>query len=266
MSKLIKPSDKELFESARKFEKKPLSPAQKPAKKESAAVNHAPAPEPDPPRKNNLKPSNPEDMIAQAARKAEQIVRDAESKAEGLLRNAKDKVRQLVREAENLKAQAFEGAREGTREAQHKSEEQLRISSQMVESLVAQIKAQESQLLQMLTPRLANLATELAQKIIHREIEKDPSIVTLQAEEAISRILDREKLIIRVNPGDEELMKSHKKALMTMFDGIDKIEVIGDSKVERGGCIVETHLVKVDAQPCSQLEAARKTLLGEAEK
>ena len=118
----------------------------------------------------------------------------------------------------------------------------------------------------MLTPRLASLATELAQKIIHREIEKDPSVVALQAEEAISRILEREKLIIRVNPGDEELMKDHKSALTKMFDGIDKIEVIGDPKVERGGCIVETHLIKVDAQPSSQLEAARKALLGGADK
>lgn len=270
MSKLVKPSDKELSNSVRKSEK-PFRTDRQTAKKESAQVNSAPSPQNDPPAKNNPKPSDPNDMTAQAARTAKQPARDAKSKAEEIIRSAESKAKQIARDAESLKAKILEEARqqgraEGLLEARQKIEEEHRISSQMLESLVAQLKTQESQLMQLLTPRLANLATELAHKIIHREIEKDSTVVTLQAEEAISRILKREKLIIRVNPDDEELMKKHKQALMKMFDGIDKIEVIGDPKIERGGCVVETNLIKVDAQPSSQLEAARKTLLGEVEK
>jgi flagellar biosynthesis/type III secretory pathway protein FliH len=249
LSKLIKPSDKELFNSVKKFEKASLNIGQESAKKESATVNPAPSPKREPPARNNPKQPNPEDLIAQAERKAGQIVHDAEKQA--------DRIREEAHK---------QGYSEGLLKTQDEAREQLQLSSRMIDSLVAQIKTQESQLMQMLTPRLANLATELAQKILHREIEKDPSVVTLQAQEAINRILEREKLIIRVNPADEELMKNHKPALMKMFDGIDKIEVVGDPKVERGGCIVETHLVKVDAQPSSQLEAAKKTLLGGTEK
>ena len=87
-----------------------------------------------------------------------------------------------------------------------------------------------------------------------------------QAEEAITKLLERDKLVIRVNPADEDLMKEHKAALLRMFDGTEKIEVISDAGVERGGCIVETDLVKVDAQPCTQLQAARKALLAEEER
>ncbi len=271
MSKLIKPSDKELFDSVRKFEKKPFRMSHKTAKKESAPVNPAPSSKNEPPPKSNPKPSNPRDVNTQAARTAEQAARNAESRSEELVRDAEGKAKQIVRDAEAAKARILEEAREqgraqGLLEARQEAEEDRRISSQMVESLATQLKTQESQLMQMLTPRLANLATELAQKIIHREIQKDSTVVMSQAEEAISRILEREKLIIRVNPDDENLMKIHKQALMKMFDGIDKIEVIGDPKIERGGCVVETHLIKVDAQPSSQLEAARKTLLGETEK
>jgi flagellar biosynthesis/type III secretory pathway protein FliH len=68
-----------------------------------------------------------------------------------------------------------------------------------------------------------------------------------------------------VNPSDEAVMKEHKEVLKKMFDGTEKIEVIGDSSIESGGCVVETDLIKVDARPSSQLEAAHRALLGEAE-
>lgn len=249
MSKIIKPSDKELFGSAKKFEKKPFALGANPAKGARPSGNPSSSHKNNPGSKHGAKQTNTSDLIAEAERQAQQIVSEAEKSAA--------RIREQARE---------EGRAEGLEEAAKKAEEQLQASSRMLDSLAAELKAQESELMRLVSPRLASLATELAQKIIHREIEKDSSVVTTQAEEAVNKILEREKLIIRVNPADKDVMKNHKARLMTMFDGIDKIEVIADKKVERGGCIVETNLIKVDAQPSSQLEAARKTLLGEAEK
>jgi flagellar assembly protein FliH len=136
----------------------------------------------------------------------------------------------------------------------------------MLSSFIEQMKKREAELTQSLAPRLADLATELAAKIIHREIGQDITLVTRQAEQALTKILERDKLLIRVNPSDEALMKEHKPTLMEMFDGIDKIEVIGDPEIERGGCVIETDLVKVDAQPRAQLKAARGAMDEENEK
>jgi len=172
------------------------------------------------------------------------------------------------READNIRNQAHEqgyadGLAKGREESQREFEETLQASRQMNESLVSQLKEQEKEMMRLLSPRMADLAMELARRIIHREIKLDPSIVVAQAKEAITKILEREKLIIRVNPREEKTMKAQKPVLMSLFDGIDKIEVVADQTVERGGCIVETNLVKVDAQPESQLESARKALATE---
>ncbi len=248
MSKIIKPSDKELFESVRSFRKKPLPLNLKPTGEERAPKKPTSAPKNNPHYEHVPEEPTPADLLAEARRQAEEIVGEAERRAE--------EIRERARE---------QGRTEGFESATKTTEKHLEASSQMLASFTDQMKARESELIQTLTPKLANLATDLARKIIHREIEGDSSVVTSQAEEAISKILEREKLIIRVNPSDEELMKYHKEALGRMFDGIDKIEVIGDANVERGGCIVETNLIKVDAQPGSQLEFARKTLMTEAE-
>ncbi len=276
MSKIIKPVDRELFDSARRFEKKSLATAAKSprarTKEEKAPVNDSP---PAPTAKENPKPEpqthqpqihqvNPQDLIADAERKAGKILLEAERKAEQIVREAESKSQQ-VREQAHAEGRA-EGCAQAAEEARRRTDEQLRASRQALDSLVSQIMTGESDLKRLVTPMIANLATELARKIIRREIEKDPSTVVAQAEEAISKILERDKLIIRVNPADEELMKAHKEPLTKMFDGIDKIEVIADPVIERGGCIVETNLIRVDAQPSSQLEAARKALLSEAAK
>ncbi|MBI5119259.1 hypothetical protein HZA56_22555 [Candidatus Poribacteria bacterium] len=280
MSKIIKPCDKELFHSAKRFEKRSLITASKPPR-QRAKEEQVPTDDPPSMPRGNLKPElaiqqvNPQDLIAEARTKADKTLQEAECKAETMLADAERKAQQILREAENsaekIREQAraegrSEGAAQATDEARRRIDEQLRASSQAVDALVNQIKAQEADLMRRVTPMIANLAADLAQKIIHREVEKDSSMVMGQAEEAIGKILERDKLIIRVNPADEELMKRHKPSLMGMFDGIDKIEVIVDADIEGGGCIVETNLIRVDAQPRSQLEAARKTLLAEATK
>lgn len=248
MSRIIKPTDKHVFDSAKRFEKQPFAVRANPDDADAVQGNPRRAKAYKPDRRLEVERPDTSDLVNEAECRAKELVRDAE------------------REAARIRDEALQqGRAEGLEESRKKAEEQFKESSLLVNSFMEQMKRQESDLMRLLTPRLANLAADLAQKIIHREIDKDSSIVTSQAEEAIGKILEREKLVIRVNPADVELMKQHKPVLLGMFDGIDKIEVVGDKKIERGGCTVETNLVRVDAQPKSQLEAARKTLLAETE-
>lgn len=246
MSKIIRPGDSKAFLSARKFRKEPFVLGSRPAEKGEASPPFASKDESA--SGLEMRHKTPHDLVAEAESKAEQIVRDAGNEAEEIRRRARE-----------------EGRAEGAEEAKKKTEEHREHSSRVLSSFIEQMKEEESKVLKTFAPKLADLATELAHKIIQREIERDSSIVVTQAEEAISRILEREKLIIRVNPSDEVLMKEHKETLIRMFDGVDKIEVIGDSGIEEGGCIVETNLIKVDAQPASQLKRARRALLTEIE-
>jgi flagellar assembly protein FliH len=244
LSKIIKPYESKVFLSAKKFQKQPLAPrspaAEKPEDSSSPQTG-----EPEPP----VRPQPaPDDIIAEARRRAEQIVRDAEQTA--------NRIRHQARR---------EGRVDGSEEARKQMEEHLEASSRLLSSLAAQMKEQESRFIKTITPELVDVVTSLAQKVVHKELEQDTSLVTVQAEEAINRIVERERLIIRVNPEDGELMKYHKEALIRMFDGVNKIEVVTDTDVERGGCIVEADHIRVDAQPSSQIAAARKALHGEAQ-
>jgi flagellar biosynthesis/type III secretory pathway protein FliH len=250
LSKLIKPDDGKAFQSARKFRKEHFPLTREPSPKEDLYPDFGLKVNP------TSGHSNPEalagavrNVIEDAEEKAEQIVREAQTRADDILRQARER-----------------GRADGVEEGREKIETQRRASAELISSFIEQVKERQAELVQSLAPGLAALAAELAQKIIHREVNKDSSLAMKQAEQAIAKLLKREKLIIRVNGADEELMKEHKPALQRMFDGIDKIDIISDPEVERGGCIVETDLIKVDAQPGSQLRAASRTILDGEEK
>ncbi len=263
MSKLIKPEDAGAFQSARKFRKEVFRLEATASGKQGVRADSAPTRE----NENPSEPWSPEALPV----KAQGLVEDPKKKAEQIVSEAEERARETIREAKERADDIFRQARErgradGAEEVREKVERQRQASSQMLASFIERMKEREAKLVESLTPRLADLAAELAQKIIHKEVRKDSSLAKTQAEHAIAKILQREKIIIRVNRDDEELMKEHKPMLLKMFDGIDKIEVVADPDVERGGCIVETDLVKVDARPASQLRTARATILGEEER
>jgi len=265
LSKLIKPGDTAAFRSAEKFEKDPfhldhLAPLERDIPEESLRG-----------AESEPKPINPADLTLKADEKADRIVSEAEETARRLIQETEASVKKTIEKAERRAEDIFRQARErgrsdGAEEVREQAERQQQASTKMLSSFVEQMKKREAELTQSLAPRLADLAIELAEKIVHKKLEQDPKPVVRQAEWAIGKILERDKLIIRVNPSDEQAMKEYKTSLVEMFDGIDKIEVIGDIGVERGGCVVETDLIKVDAQPHTQLKAARNVLMSEIQK
>jgi flagellar biosynthesis/type III secretory pathway protein FliH len=245
LSKIIK-SDKKDALTGRKVARKTSDVKPEPKK---SRTNGSHSPQAVDSRGHLPDSSNPADIVAEAEKKAKMVLSEASAEAEKIRREARR-----------------HGYEDGLKEADRKLDERIKLSLKTLDSLVNQLKTQQSEMMRLLSPRIADLATEMARRIIQREVSQDASIVTAQAEEAIKKILQRDKLIIRVCPDDEQIMKNHEAALMDLFDGIDKIEIISDPAIEKGGCIVETHLVKVDAQPSSQLKAARNALQGGPEK
>jgi type III secretion protein L len=247
LSKVIKPHENDALLKIKKYSKEAFSVVSDSRKISGDPTSAFPVPEMP---QFSTQADDPEKLLIGAKAQAQQTLAEALAEAENIRRSARERGH-------------AEGYAQGKEEGRRETDELMKASSRVLDSLVSQLKAQEADMMRMLSPRLADLAAELARRIIHRELLLDASLVTLQAEEAIQKVLEREKLIIRVNPSDEQIMKAHKPALMAMFDGIDKIEVIGDASIEQGGCIVETHLVKVDAQPESQLQAAKRALAPE---
>ena len=106
------------------------------------------------------------------------------------------------------------------------------------------------------------LALAVAKRIVAREIVIDESAVLARYREAIRKIIGVDKIKIRINPADEEYIREHRNELSNYVDSVREIVIEADSKVERGGCIIESELGNIDARISTQFELLEEALLG----
>lgn len=176
--------------------------------------------------------------------------RNLQVEADSLLKRA-----QL--EAEAIREKAWqEGLSEARREARQEAEEKIKEALETLNQAVKErkkiIKDAEAEILR--------LAIRAAEQIIRSEVSLHRDVCLNIVSEAISRVSDREQVIVKVNREDAEYIKRYKDRLAGMVDGIKSFSIIEDSQIEPGGCIVETNLGYVDARIATKLKVLEEAL------
>ncbi len=184
--------------------------------------------------------------------KSTTVSEDAVQKASLIIKEAENRVQQIEHEAYQR------GYQEGRDFARVEAAKLL----EMLKSVAGQSLGEKWRVINSVEENIVNLALEVAEKIISEQITVDHNVVVHVARKAIMIAAEREHIEIRVNPGDLETIKAHKEEFMSLMDGIEKIEIIADRRIKRGGCILETSAGNVDARIQSQLYQVEQTLRG----
>jgi len=100
----------------------------------------------------------------------------------------------------------------------------------------------------------------IARKVIKDEIVERREVVINNIKEALQRVKDRDRIDIRVNFADLDMTTAHKDELIKMMESLKKVNIYEDSRVERGGCIIETDVGAIDARISTQLEAIEEAI------
>lgn len=195
-----------------------------------------------------------------------EVLRHAEDKARGILAQAQKEKAALIEQARAECAAIRESARlEGLEEGQTKARESLRAEVEtQLEQLAAFMAAAQDETIDMVRKNekaLVALAIEIAAKILKDRIESDHEIVVRNAQDAIARAVQKESLVIRVNPRDLLTLRRFQEEFMVSFDAIREIRIEEDNRVGCGGCIVETGSGNVEARIDKQLEEVKRALL-----
>lgn len=163
-------------------------------------------------------------------------------------------VEKALREAQAVREEAREqGKREGREESSARLDEALTTLNAAVKERKTIIKDAEGELLR--------LSLKIAEQIIRSEVSLHRDVSLNIVSEAISRVSDREQIIVRANREDAEYLKRYKDRLAGMLDGVKSFSILEDANVEAGGCIIETNLGFVDARISTKLKAIEEALL-----
>jgi flagellar assembly protein FliH len=168
-----------------------------------------------------------------------------------------------VQAAELAARQIMEDARaRGLEEGRRAVESERQAVAQRIQALEQEIQAERQDFFRRMEPEVVRLAVSIAEKIVGREVEQHPEIVLDAIKRSMKRMQEKEFLRIRVNPDSLELVREHRDDLVAAVDGVQKLEVVDDRRVDPGGCVIESRNGNIDARVGTQVREIERAISG----
>jgi flagellar biosynthesis/type III secretory pathway protein FliH len=133
------------------------------------------------------------------------------------------------------------------------AEEVIADSLQRLQALVSSVHENHTAFFRSAERQVVDLALQIAQKVIEREVENMPDLAVNVIRAALEEMDARTAVRVRVNPDDEELLRRRWLQVVPPGVGPDRIELQVDERVKPGGAVIETTHGEVDAQLDSKL-------------
>jgi flagellar biosynthesis/type III secretory pathway protein FliH len=200
---------------------------------------------------------------------AEAIIDHAAGDAENLIRQAEATARELISAAQARIAQLEEDARasgheQGYGDGKGAAEAELTPVITTIRELIESIRAQRSAVMTSAEPELTRLAMAIAERIVHGELVTNPNVIVENVRQALTRLVSREVVTLRVNPVDLDMIRQHRDEIIAAGD-VEHLRIVEDQRIERGGVVVETDAGTIDSKISTQLREARRAILSDDE-
>ncbi len=135
------------------------------------------------------------------------------------------------------------------------------VSAMMaLEAAVEDIQALRAEIATQVERQAVDLALKIAEQALGAAVAVDPDLVLGTVRGALRRLVERERVIVLVNPDDLDLVRETTGTLLAELGGMEHLEVQADRRVPHGGAIVRTAEGEVDATLDTKLNRAREVL------
>jgi flagellar biosynthesis/type III secretory pathway protein FliH len=176
---------------------------------------------------------------ADAASRAAAIVAAAEADAE--------RIRDAAR---------AQGYAEGLEAGRAAARSELQPGLAALADTVAGLRALKAQAVDDVEHHAAELAIHVAERVVAGTVAVEPERILDVIRGALRTIVERERLVIFVNPADLDIVRGGLGELMGL-GGIEHVEVQEERRVARGGAVLRTAVGEVDASLETKFERAR---------
>ncbi len=180
------------------------------------------------------------DPIQRASKEASLILQSAREQAQIILKTA---------EAEGYKA--------GLAQAADQAANLLRE----IEGILQETITARNAVIDDVEPVLLKLVTECVEKITRHEIRTDRRVVERALRACLNRVKNSAEIWVRVSPADVDHVKEIREELLVLADKARSLHISADSRIEPGGCVVESSCGVFDAQLATQFERIREKLM-----
>jgi flagellar assembly protein FliH len=165
-----------------------------------------------------------------------------------------EQVQSLVEEAFN------NGVEQGRAEMAAAQQAKVDKAAAAFEAGVREMMRVRRQDVERMETETVRLALAIAKKIIGHETSHG-EVIGQVVRAAMEKVTDPRHLVLRLNPEDVDMVNGFKGELLPEEDFGSDLRIEADEGIQRGGCIIETHLGDVDARIENQIKIVEAQLI-----
>lgn len=161
-----------------------------------------------------------------------------------------------------IEKEAYEkGFAQGQLDGEKVGKKSIDIIESQLSGLLRNLQSLSTEILTFYEGKISALILGLAEAIVQKEVKHNEKIVRKTLKLALAEIEEAQRINIRINPKDFELIQENLPGIATGNQGEDyRITWKPDVRVGRGGCILETDEQIIDATIEGRINAFRKIL------
>ncbi len=170
------------------------------------------------------------------------------------------KAQQLSAVQSEMAAMRDQGYKDGFEQGQSKGLTEYTTQIRELVAVINDVTQNKRLFLESSEPELLKLAVKIAEKIVQNQVQVDQNALIAIVDQAIRRITDKDKVIIKTCPEDADFVRQHREEILEKMPDIRTLEVHEDPRVEQGGCIIETRLGFIDSSISTKLASIEAAL------
>jgi flagellar assembly protein FliH len=207
-----------------------------------------------------------EEEKQRGADEAAAIKTAAQGEVETILADARQKAEELETQTRSTlddeKKEALEQGREaGRQEGYADGKVEVGRLIERTQSVLERAQDKRGDILAETEQEVINLVLLMTRKVVKVIADNQREVIISNVEQALKKVRDRGNILIHVNLVDLKLTTEHIKEFIQMMEGVKSIQVVEDSSVDPGGCIIETDFGEIDARIASQLAELEAKIL-----
>ncbi|WP_461255696.1 flagellar assembly protein FliH [Treponema sp. R80B11-R83G3] len=191
----------------------------------------------------------------QAEEEAERIIADAKVKAS----EHEEEVRKSL-ETERREAKE-QGKTEGKEDGYAEGKAEVDRLIERTQVVLERAQDKRADILSDTEKEIIYLVLLITRKVIKVISENQRDVIISNVVEALRKVKAKGNITIKVNLADLKLATEHKQDFIALMEGVKNINIVEDSSVDKGGCVIETDFGEIDARIASQLAEIENRIL-----
>lgn len=180
--------------------------------------------------------------------------REVAAQAEAMIAAARMEAERMFQEAREL------GLREGYEAGLASAAQELRPAAEALHQASDEVRASAIGRAEALEHEAVAFGLQVADKVLAGALRAQPERVVDVVRGGLRCLVERERVLVRVNPADMGMVRSAVDELRATLGGIEHLEVQEERRVHRGGAIVRSASGEVDARLETKLQRVSEVI------